>query len=52
MVPDSYVFLDHLKGKAGLPAWPLEPDVRAFRFEAIKFLEAAASDSRREMIAI
>ncbi len=44
---DACLFLRHLKDKAGLPPRPLGPDVRAFRFETIKFTEAAGSDAPR-----
>jgi AmmeMemoRadiSam system protein A len=36
---EPHDFLDCLKDKAGLPSKPLDPTVRALRFEAIKFQE-------------
>jgi len=41
MVPDAWAFLGHLKAKAGLPSWPLDASVSAYRFETIKFGERA-----------
>lgn len=45
---DPHDFLDYLKDKAGLPTKPLDPAVRALRFEAIKFQEAQATVNGRE----
>ncbi len=42
---DACLFLRHLKDKAGLPPRPLGPNVRALRFETIKFTEEAGSDA-------
>lgn len=44
-LPDPHDFLDYLKDKAGLRSAPLDPAVRALRFEAIKFEEAAPANS-------
>lgn len=42
MLPDPGAFLDHLKAKARLPARPLDPAVRALRFEAVKLPDQPA----------
>ena len=47
MLSDAGVFLDHLKDKAGLPGGPLDPAVRAQRFEAIKFSDSRDKESRK-----
>ncbi len=43
---DAHAFLAHLKDKAGLPSKPLDPAVRAHRFEAIKLAEVTAPIAR------
>ena len=48
---DACLFLRHVKDKAGLPPRPLGPDVRALRFETIKFTEEAGSDAPLATIA-
>lgn len=42
-LPDPRSFLDHLKDKAGLWPAPLDPAVRALRFEAVTFAERPAT---------
>ena len=39
---EPHAFLSHLKERAGLPPTPLDPAVRAHRFEAIKLAEGGA----------
>ena len=46
MLADAHAFLSHLKDKAGLPATPLDPAVRAHRFEAIKLAEVTGPFAR------
>lgn len=43
---DAHAFVAHLKDKAGLPRTPLDPAVRAHRFEAIKLAEGTAPIAR------